>query len=231
MEEMKKSSLIKCSLFLITISLFSSFFASKGSSNEVGITDGLVINRIYGYYNYPYSALNIPSTFTFTNNTKQSFHIEWYLGGSIDATGFWDVNTSSRVVANQTSPGPDNDSHDFAWIWTDVQIDDQIMIFNFFSNTDHQFNVTGEAMHGTMAVWVLEDDYGSEVWYHKEKGFIVNGTFRYQNSWQNYELVPEAGNGDPTIPGYDIFLLIGSILSIGVIISIILVRIKKSKEF
>ena len=152
------------------------------------------------------------------------FHIKWYFGGSWDVEGFWDVNTSTRIVSNQQSPGPDNGDHDHSWIWTDISLDDQILIFNFFSSVDHLFNVTGEAMHGTMDCWILEDDYGSKVWYEKERGILINGTFKYSTNWQKYTFVSAALTSG--IPGYDYFLLFGAMLGCG----IILIKFKLKKK-
>jgi hypothetical protein len=211
---MKKCWSIRIFLFIIISSIFFSNFLAFGYSNEVGITDGLVVNHLYRYYSVDEI---VPSRFTFTKRPDQMFHIKWYFGGSWDVGGFWDVNTSTRIVSNQESPAPDNGDHDHSWIWTDVSLDDQILIFNFFSNVDHLFNVTGEAMHGSMAAWILEDNYGSEVWYEKERGILLNGTFKAPaTGWQKYWFVSAAVAAG--IPGYNYFLLIGAILGCGIIL-------------
>jgi hypothetical protein len=54
------------------------------------------------------------------------------------------------------------------------------------------------------------------VWYEKERGFLVNGTFKYSSSWQKYSFV--SATVDPGIPGYNYFLLFGAILGCGIIL-------------
>jgi hypothetical protein len=135
------------------------------------------------------------------------------------------VNTSTRIVSNLNNFGPENGEHCIFWIYTDVSLDDHINISNIWKavhtgNGDTEFNITGETTHGTMNVWILEDQYGSEVWYEKTKGFLVNGTFTFSGDYHTYEYVshsfPSTGNGGPVIPGYDLLLILGVTSLIGI---------------
>ena len=220
---MKKSNIISFFLLLITVSLFFSSFLTFGCSSEVGIKDGMVVKHIYRI-----SMLDedIPTNFTFTKKSSDIFHVVWEYGGSIDMIGSWDVDVSTSIVSNMLMFGPDVGTHNHAWIWTDVSLNDQVLIFNFFSNSDHLLNITGEAMHGSMEVWQLEDDEGSVVWYEKTQGFLVNGTFRYSSDWQKYTFVSvSVPNPNQGIPGYNYLLILGIIT----IISIILMKKQKTK--
>ena len=218
---MKKSNIITFILLLITVSLFFSSFLSFGRSNEVGIKDGMVVKHIYRI-----SMLDedIPTKFTFNKKSSDTFHVKWKYGGSIGMTGSWDVDVSTSIVSNMETFGPNDGTHNHAWIWKDVSLNDQVLIFNFFSYSDHLFNITGEAMHGSMEVWQLEDEEGSVVWYEKTEGFLVNGTFRYSSDWQKYTFVSASvPDGNTGIPGYSYVLILGIIA----IVSIILMKKQK----
>lgn len=226
---MKKSNLAKFFLLLITFSIFLSHFFAIGYSDEVGITNGLVVKHNYSTNMMPDTITLSKLTYTFPSS--DIIHIVNYLGGDIKDTGSWDVDTSTRIISNQENFGPFNGDHSVFWIYTDVALDDQIVMCNIwkavhsgFTNGDTTFNITGEAMHGTMEVWVLEDEYGSEVWYEKERGFMVNGTLKHLTDYNTYEFV-SAGIPKPAVPGYSFFLLIGVIA----IVSIILIRKQKVK--
>ena len=210
---MKKSNIISFFLLLITVSLFFSSFLTFGCSSEVGIKDGMVVKHIYRI-----SMLDedIPTKFTFNKKSSDTFHVKWKYGGSIGMTGSWDVDVSTSIVSNMETFGPNDGTHNHAWIWTDVSLNDQVLIFNFFSYSDHLFNITGEAMHGSMEVWQLEDDEGSVVWYEKTEGFLVNGTFRYSSDSQKYTFV-SASVPKPGIPGYNYLLVLGIITAIAII--------------
>jgi hypothetical protein len=221
---MKKSNTISFILLLITVSLFFSSFLSFGCSNEVGIKDGMVIKHIHSLSIYPEE---IPTKLTFTKSSENTFHVNWRWGGSIGDTGSWDVTISSNIVSNMHNWGPENDSHNWAWIYTDVALNDQITIFNVIKqmNTgdgDTVYNITGEAMHGAMEVWVLEDQFESEVWYEKERGFLVNGTNKHSTGWETFEFV-SVSVSKPGIPGYSYLLVLGIITTVSIII------IKKKK--
>jgi hypothetical protein len=213
-KEMKKFTLKKIIVLFSFFLIFLPNFITIGYSNEIGITNGIYVNHTYRFHSYPE---DLPSSLTFTKTSNDVFHVVWYLGGSLDVTGSWDVEINTRVVSNMVNFGPDNGDHNFAWIYTDFSLNDQIMIFNFLSSNDHLFNITGEAMHGSMEVWVLEDDEGSLVWYEKTKGFLVNGTFRDQSAWQKFSFesfsIPQPG-----ISGYNYFLLLGCIFGFGTIL-------------
>jgi hypothetical protein len=221
--KMNKNRSVRIFLLIIIFSLFFSYFFVFGYSNEVGNLNGLRVNHIYRISMLPDE--DIPTSFKFTKRSSDIYHVTWRYGGSIQQTGSWDVNSSTSVVSNMDNFGPDNGYHNFAWIWTNVSLDDQILMFNFFSNTDHLFNITGEAMHGTMDCWILEDDYGSEVWYEKLRGILINGTFKYNSDWQKFTFVSAAVDG---IPGYDYFLLFGAIIGFGLILIRYRLREKKS---
>lgn len=217
---MQKSNLIKSLLLLISFSIIFSSLITIGYSHEVSIPNGLVVNHIYRISMTPE---HFPSNFTYTIKSNELIHVDWLLGGphsSFEETGSWDVNINTRVVSNMLNFGPDNGDSGFTWIYTNISLNDQFLMFNFFSNTDHLFNVTGEVIHGSMEVWQLEDAEGSVVWYEKTLGFLVNGTFRYQSGWQSYEFIdysvpPPQESG---IPGYSYFLLFGAFFGIGIIL-------------
>ncbi|MFX1549283.1 MAG: hypothetical protein ACFFB9_02915 [Promethearchaeota archaeon] len=224
--KMRKTNLSKTLLFIITFTIFFPYFLPISYSNEIGIQSGLHINHLHSLSIYPEE---IPTTLTFTKTSENIFHVKWRWGSPFDDTGSWDVNISTNIVSNMQNWGPENDSHNWAWIYTDIVLNDQIIIFNVMKemNTgdgDTLYNVTGEAMHGTIEVWVLEDEFGSEVWYEKERGFLVNGTNKHSTAWEKFDFV--SVSVDQGIPGYSYFLLFGAILGFGVL----LIRYKLKKK-
>ncbi|MFW9942369.1 MAG: hypothetical protein ACFFFT_15125 [Candidatus Thorarchaeota archaeon] len=226
---MKKTNLSKFLLLIITFVISFAPFLMIGYSNEIGIPNGLNVNHIHSL-----SILTeeIPTTLTFTKSSEDIIHVKWKWGGSIDGTGSWDVNINTNIVSNMQNWGPDDDSHNWAWIYTDVSLNDQITIFNVIKqmntgNGDTVYNITGEAMYGSMEVWVLEDIYGSELWYEQERGFLVNGTNKHSTGWEVFEFV-NAGIPTPgVLPGYSFFLLFGAILGFGLVM--IKYKLKKKK--
>ena len=227
---MKKSKLAEISLFLITFSILFSHFLAIGYSAVVGIPNGLKVKHNYSTNAMP--GIITPSTLTYTLPSSDIIHIVNYLGGDIDDTGSWDVSTSTRIISNQENFGPFDNDHSVFWIYTDVSLNDQIVMCNIWKGVhtgvgDTTFNITGEAILDTVDVWVLEDAYGSELWYEKERGFLVNGSMIHIGDYNMYEFV-SAGVPKPTpgIPGYS-FVLVISIIAI---VSIIVIRRQKVKK-
>lgn len=226
---MKKSKLAKFFLLFVTFSIVLSHFLEDGYSNVVGIPNGLQV--IHNYSSNVMPGVT-PSTLTYTQPSGDNIHLVNYLGGDIDDTGSWDTDTDTRIITNQQNFGPFNGDHSVFWIYTDVSLDDQIVMCNIWkgvhnglTNGDTTFNVTGEAMHGTMEVWVLEDAFGSEMWYEKARGFLVNGTLIHSGDYNNYAFV-SAGVPNPGIPGYSFFLISGVIA----IVSFIIIKKQKIKK-
>ncbi|MFW9942371.1 MAG: hypothetical protein ACFFFT_15135 [Candidatus Thorarchaeota archaeon] len=229
---MKKSKLAKFFLLLITFSIIFSHFLVIGYSAVVGIPNGLQVKHDYSTNAMP--GVITPSTLTYTLTSSDVIHIVNYLGGDIDDTGSWDVNTSTRIISNQENFGPFDDDHSVFWIYTDVALNDQMLMCNIWKGVhsgtgDTLFNITGESMHGTMEVWVLEDIYGSEMWYEKERGFLVNGTMIHVGDYNMYEFV-SAEIPKPGIPVDLISIIIITLISVIAIVSIIVIRRQKVKK-
>ncbi len=228
---MKKSNLMKSLLVVITSSILFSFFLPIAYSNEIGIFDGMYVKHIHFLSTYPE---DIPTTLTWTKMSDDIFHVNWEWEGSIDDTGSWDVNITTRIISNVVNWGPVN--HTAFWIYTDASLNDQIIIPNIYldypNGEDTTFNITGEAMYGSMAVWQLEDAYGSVLLFEKTKGFLVNGTISHLTNYETFEFVetnafdPPEDTGNGAIPGYSYLLLVGIIASISIIL-IIKQKIKK----
>ncbi|MFX1531048.1 MAG: hypothetical protein ACFFBC_08045 [Promethearchaeota archaeon] len=235
---MIKRNIIKSIILILIFSLFFSHFIAIGYSNEVGITNGMVIKHIHSL-SMAQIPEEVPTTLTFSKTSDVIMHADWKWGGSWDETsGDWDVNVNTRLVSNVFCErfrwvlkrwSLRDGSHNLMWIHTNVSLNDQVIIFNFCKDIttavgDTIFNITGEAMHGSMEVWELEDAYGSVCWYEKARGFLVNGTFRYLTDWEIFEFESvEYPQPNPGIPGYNYFFVV-SIISI---ISIVLIK-KKS---
>ncbi len=218
---------MKSLLGLITSSILLSCFLSVAYSNEIGIFDGMYVNHTYTLS--PMPGTEIPMTLTFLKISEDIFRIENELKAPINDDGSWDVNITTRIISNVVNFGPFNGNHSVFWIYTDISINDQFPMCNIWRcvhgfDGDVLFNVTGEAMLGSMAVWVLEDDYGSILWFEKTKGFLVNGTINHLTDWNSYEFVstnafdpPEDTDG-AAISGYSYLLLIGIIASVSIIL-------------
>ncbi len=220
---MKRSNTIKILFSLVLCSIFFSNFLTVGYSTGVEIPGGLQV-----VHNLSSSVMQTHrSTVTFTRPTSDIIHVVWYLGDPIDDTASWDVNIHTRIVSNSQTFGLWDGEHSFFWIYANVSLDDQLVLSNIWKHIhaadgNAVYNVTGEGMHGSMDCWILEDAYGSELWYEKQRGFLVNGTSTYSTDYHTYELVSA---GIPGIPGYN-FLLLVSIIAI---VSIIIIKKRKFK--
>jgi len=220
---MNKSKLTNYIFLLIIFSLFFSHIIAIGYSNEVGITDGMYVN--YTTSDASRRGELIPTTITFSKTSDEIFHVEWEWKGSYDILGSWDVTISTKIVSNMVNFGPQKDSHDPFWIYTDVSLNDQIILYNAIYDFspgvafgDTVFNITGEAMYKSMEVWELRDAFGSVVWYEKSKGFLLNGTQRYLTDWQKFEFEGTNAFKKAVIPGYNYFFLIGLLLVSAIVI-------------
>jgi len=214
---MNKSKVANYIFLSIIFSLLFSHIVAIGYSNETGMTDGM-------YVKHRISKSSMQgdkgTTLTVSKTSDDIFHVTWQIAGS-SSTGSWDVNISTNIVSNASNPAPGEGSHNGFWIHIDVSLNDEIMLYNVDKGTDAVFTITGETTYKSMAVWELEDAFGSVVWFEKSKGFYVNGTTRYLTSWEKLEFVetnalPEAG--DPGIPGYNYFFLIGLLLVSAIVI-------------
>lgn len=210
---MNKSKLTNYIFLSIIFSLLFSHLIVISYSNETGITDGMYVKHRRSESSIPGGRTTI---LTFSNTSDDIFHVTWEWVGF--STGSWDVNISTNIVSNSIQPAPANGYHNAFWIYTDVSLNDSIILYNYDWGSDTVYNITGEATYLSMAVWELKDAFGSVLWYEKSKGFFVNGTNRYLTDWEKYEFLetnalPEAGDpGDPGIPGYNYFFLIGLLL-------------------
>ncbi|MFX1326638.1 MAG: hypothetical protein ACFE91_00650 [Promethearchaeota archaeon] len=228
---MKKSTLMKSLLVLVTSSILLSCFLPIGYSNKVGIFDGMYVDHIYTVSRM--SGVEVDMTLTFTRPSEDTVHIVNKLKSPINDIGSWDVNTSTRIISNVQNFGPFSGNHSVFWIYTDISLTDQFPMCNIWRcvhgfDGDVLFTVTDEAKHGSMAIWQLEDAYGSVLWYEKTRGFLVNGTINHNEDWNSYEFVSTNAldSGDAAIPGYSYFLLIGIIAGV----SFILIRKQKIKK-
>ncbi|MFX1379623.1 MAG: hypothetical protein ACFFA4_11090 [Promethearchaeota archaeon] len=175
----------------------------------------------------------ISMSLTFSKISDDMFNIENWLKYPINDIGYWDINTTNRVISNVINFGPFEGNHSVFWIYTDVSINDQLKMCNIYRcvhgfDGDVIFTVTGEAMHETMRVWQLEDAYGSVLWYEKTKGFLVNGTINHLTDWNHYEF--ESTNALAVAPGMPLYLwiiLISGIGAVAIIIAIVIIRKRK----
>ena len=213
---MNKSKVANSIFLVIIFSLFFSNIIAIGYSNEVGITDGMYVKYIFDSSSRRSENLDpLPGTATYTKTSDEIIHVDWkWSPCESNCIGSYDVSTSTRIVSNfdGSSPSAWNGGHDLAWIFTDVSLNDQITIFNRMNSSDTVFTITGEANYGSMAVWQLEDDHESVVWYEKSKGFLVNGTFRYKTYWAKFEFEATNALGSAAVPGYNYIFLIGLLL-------------------
>ncbi|NHJ25407.1 MAG: hypothetical protein EAX89_12570 [Candidatus Lokiarchaeota archaeon] len=227
---------LKYQKFMVMIAIFVICLVNIttiGYSDEIGVTDYMYVKHTYCCSKYPGHssfcgtafidpAPGVTTTFKFSKTSSDILHVEWEWGSDC-GTNYWDVNSSSRIVSNNghAAWGPSNGAHNMEWIYTDVSLNDQVIIFNFWRYADTVFNITGEAMQGSREVWELKDAYGSVIWYDKADGFLVNGTFRYQSDWERIEFIDVGVENpeNPTIPGYNFPLILGVLSLMGIIIT------------
>ena len=220
---MNKSKLTNNIFLFIIFSLFFSNIVAIGYSNEVGITEGMYVKHFLTQHNH---LDGWPSTLTFSKTSEDLFHVSWrWEDPSTMGTGSWDVTISTNLVSNMDNFGPDDDSHNGCWIYIDASLNDSIIMFNHPKKLDTGagdtvYNITGETTYKSMAVWELEDAFGSVLWYEKSKGFLVNGTNRYSAFWEKYEFIETNAFSSPEegIPGYNYFFLFGLLLVSAIVI-------------
>ncbi len=127
-----------------------------------------------------------PSSFVYSFNSGHSFNATWTYWGET-----WDVDVRNRIIENTTS-WFGNNNHTPAWIFTNISLGDSVLIA-VNSEGDHTFNVSDEFEYqlsgfGPIEVLVLEDltTPGGIAWYEKSTGILLNGTFYYNGTSQNY---------------------------------------------
>ncbi|MHA2326230.1 MAG: S8 family serine peptidase, partial [Promethearchaeota archaeon] len=144
------------------------------------------------YTNYTFSIFgdDKPSQFTYTYNSGNIFHVDWYMNNSgVPNLMFWDVDTKTRILNNSGGDGWqfDNGSHTPLWIFTDVKIGDEVSIA-VDNDGDHTFEVSRELVYNSKSLGLVEAwelvDLGvpnGTAWYEKSTGLLLNGTFTYDN--------------------------------------------------
>ncbi len=226
---MNKSKLTNNIFLFIIFSLFFSNIVAIGYSNEVGITDGMYIKHFLTQHSH---LDGWPTTLTFSKTSDDLFHVTWRWESPSDmGSGHWDVTISTNIVSNMDNFGPPDDSHNGCWIYINASLNDQIIMYNhpkesYTGDGDTVYNITGEysitggTMDVSMEVWELEDAFGSVLWYEKSKGFLVNGTNRYNAYWEKYEFIETNAFSSPEggIPGYNYFFLFGLLLVSAIVI-------------
>ena len=225
---MKKSNLIKLFLMFFTFSIFFSHFARIGYSNGVGIFNGLYVGHTLYISAMPGEP--IPMTMTFNKTSEDTFNIVNELKDPINDIGSWDVNVNTRIISNVVNFGPFEGNHSVFWIYNNVSLNDQVTMCNIYMcvhglDGDVVFNVTGEAMHGSMGVWQLKDDYGSVLYYEKTIGFLVNGTIKHLTDFNVYKF--ESTNAfalPPGIPSYMLIIIVPVIGVVSIVLSVIIFR-------
>ena len=224
---MNKSKLTNNIFLFIIFSLFFSHIVAIGYSNEVGVTDGLYVKH---FYSSDMGPAGFPTTLTISRLSDTRFFVAWNWEGDGDGTGHWVVTLSTNIVSDRDGHAPHDGYHNWAWIFNHSSLNDHITLYNFgkqreTGNGDTVYTITNETMYDSMEIWVLKDAFGSEIWYEKSKGFLVNGTFQYLTYWEKFEFVEtnafdtaveEEEGGE--IPGYNYFFLIGLLLASAIVI-------------
>ncbi len=147
-------------------------------SSQCELFNGMYINHTLSTT----LAGNGNSSYTYTQNSNTSFHVQWF-ATNVGLTA-WDVSSNNRVIANSSGVlPPGNGNHDHTWIFTNVSLGTLIQLSNHGLG-DLTCNVSGEstvflAGHGLVDVWVLDDTGASstQLWYEKNYGVLLNGSF------------------------------------------------------
>lgn len=109
-------------------------------------------------------------------------------------TGSWSVDTTTRIWSYVDSGGPNflPGIHTLFWINTSVVLGDHVLIA-VDGEGDHTFEVINSInldypSFGPISVWELEDldGHGGIVWYEKNSGILLNGTFVYGGGLDQY---------------------------------------------
>jgi len=220
-------------LLLVLFIIFSKDIA-LANANSTNIFNSMYIKHDLEAWDNPPETY-IPSKITYSSVTTESAHVVWRVEPSIVVEGSWDVNLNTRIVSNVVDPSPVDGAHTFVWIFTNISIDDQVIISRV-ADGDSTFNVTNKLIHnfpnyGLLGVIQLEDELGSRLWYSNSTGILLNGTFYwlFGTRWMKYNFkstnVFSGPSQEAEIPGYNVYLL----FSIGTIVIIILLTKQKIK--
>ncbi len=147
-----------------------------------GLFDGL-------YMIYNYAGVVFMNT-TYTGYTVNTYNVS--MDVSFIGTGHWTEDTTTRIMSN-IDPTPPHflpGIHTLFWIFHNVSIGTYVPIA-VDGEGDHIFEVTNSIDSefpgfGPISVWELEDldGLGGVVWYEKNSGILLNGTFVYNSGTQ-----------------------------------------------
>ncbi len=152
--------------------------------------DGMFIN-----YTFTLWGETNPLEYLYSYLSERKFHVDhtWYITGETPQTGYWDVDTQTRIMTNVYGGlAFGSGTHTPLWTFTEISINDVIPIA-VDAEGDHDFIVSDELIYelpgfGLIEVWVLEDLTvpGGVAWYEKSTGILLNGTFLYYGGIYNY---------------------------------------------
>jgi len=148
-----------------------------------------LFNGMYMNYSFSMDIYTFDTNISYRFNTGDLFKVKWDIMGM---QGFWDVNVKTRLMTNLVGPGFSPNSHSPFWIFTDVSINDHILI-SVDGEGDYDFIVTDEFGYnfptfGDIRIWELRDVANPETiaWYEQSTGILLNGTFHYYEGNYNY---------------------------------------------
>ncbi len=171
---------------------------------ESSIFDGLYIDHMLT------DAIQTPAQFSYIYLGGNIFNETWT--GNMST---WQVDNKTRVMSGGSYFG-DGD-HTPAWIYRNVKLSETIPIATILEG-DHNFTVVGETTHsfpgyGDLDIWILQDNTYPDaiVWYEKNSGILLNGTFVHLGGTNEYTFDFVLSNGTLGINDYVPELLMPSV--------------------
>ncbi|MFX1568623.1 MAG: hypothetical protein ACFFCV_09665 [Promethearchaeota archaeon] len=136
---------------------------------------------------------------TTVNTSYSGYSVNTYnvtMDVGLIGTGSWSVDTTTRIMSFVDSGGPNflPGVYTLFWINTSVLLGDHVPI-TVDGEGDHIFQVMDSINlefpgFGPIGVWELEDldGNGGLVWYEKNSGVLLNGTFYYSGGGSQYSV-------------------------------------------
>ena len=177
---MKSKRMVYFFISFLTLSTFLTVIPN--SSGELILSESKIFNGLYADYDFEMGSID-PSSFNYVHDSGDIYNVTWSINSS--APAFWQEDLQTRLTSNVGGYGTDfgNGVHTPVWLFTNITLGDTIQIA-VDGLGDYSFNVSDEKTvsypgFGTLDVWVLQGFIypASFVWYEKNTGLLINGSF------------------------------------------------------
>lgn len=165
------------------------YTANNGPYSGPSVESCSLFDGMYMNYLFTQGVYNFDSNISYAFNSGNFFKTTWDIMGM---QGHWDINVKTRLMTNVVSPGFMSNSHTPFWIFTNVHVNDHMLI-SVDGEGDYDFIVTDEfgynfSTFGNIRIWELRDAANPKTvaWYEQSTGILLNGTFHYYGGNYSY---------------------------------------------